>query len=139
MVTKSTSNWKPLPLTTVELQKQGSRLLGLSSSQILEIAERLYTKGFVSYPRTETNKFDSEINLLAIVEKQATDQTWGHYAASLLQGKFKNPRGGNRSDHAHPPIHPVNHVAAHALQKDEHKVYEYIVRRFLAYVVQRMP
>ena len=47
---KPTSKWRPLPLTTVELQKQGARYLGLSSKKIMDIAEALYTSGYISYP-----------------------------------------------------------------------------------------
>lgn len=34
---KETKKWKPLPLTTVELQKAGSRLLKLSPKKILDV------------------------------------------------------------------------------------------------------
>ncbi len=48
----------------------------------------------------------------------------------MLDGKFNWPRKGPHNDHAHPPIHPTKHVSN--LQGDDSKVYEYIVRRFLA-------
>lgn len=35
--TKPTSKWKPLPLTTVELQQSGSRLLGMTPKRVLEV------------------------------------------------------------------------------------------------------
>ena len=38
---------------------------------------------------------------------------------------------GRNNDKAHPPIHPVNYVAPHALRQDEARVYEFITRRFL--------
>lgn len=47
---------------------------------MLKIAESLYTKGFISYPRTETDQFDSAINLRVIIEKVQVDHTWGDYA-----------------------------------------------------------
>jgi len=43
-----------------------------------------------------------------------------------------NPRQGKKSDQAHPPIHPTKHTSA--LNGNERKVYEFIVRRFLACV-----
>ena len=43
------------------------------------------------------------------------------------------PRNGSHDDKAHPAIHPVNYVAIDSLTSaDEKKVYEYVVRRFLA-------
>jgi DNA topoisomerase-3 len=72
------------------------------------------------------------MNLRALVEKQVTDQTWGNYAQNLLNGAFKSPRNGPHNDKAHPPIHPVAHVAATTLAFEDRKVYEFVVRRFLA-------
>jgi DNA topoisomerase III len=52
--------------------------------------------------------------------------------SSLLNGRFRQPRNGPHNDQAHPPIHPVNHVAAATLAVEDRKVYEFVVRRFLA-------
>ncbi|DAA73507.1 TPA_exp: DNA topoisomerase [Trichophyton benhamiae CBS 112371] len=54
--TSPASKWKPLPLTTLELQKCGSRFLGMDSQKVLQLAEKLYQKGWISYPRTETDQ-----------------------------------------------------------------------------------
>lgn len=37
MQRRPTSKWKPLPLTTVELQKQGSKYLHMNSSQVMKV------------------------------------------------------------------------------------------------------
>ncbi|GLB14070.1 DNA topoisomerase [Aspergillus tubingensis] len=129
---KPTSKWRPLPLTTVDLQMMGSRYLRMDSQTIMKVAEALYTKGFISYPRTETDQFDKGIDLKKLVEKQLPDGNWGQYARHLLDGAFKTPRSGRHNDQAHPPIHPVCWVAPTALTADEKKVYEFVVRRFLA-------
>ncbi|KAI4287601.1 MAG: hypothetical protein L6R35_003142 [Caloplaca aegaea] len=129
---KPTSKWRPLPLTTVELQKLGSRFLRMDSQRVMKIAESLYNKGWISYPRTETDQFDRGMNLRAIVEKQTQDNAWGPYARELLNGAFRQPRGGRNNDQAHPPIHPVNYVAPDTLEGDDRSVYEFVVRRFLA-------
>jgi DNA topoisomerase-3 len=36
----------------------------------MDAAEKLYTKGFISYPRTETNRFPSTMNLKTLLESQ---------------------------------------------------------------------
>jgi DNA topoisomerase III len=74
------SKWKPLPLTTVELQKMGSRFLRMDSQRVMQIAEQLYTKGWISYPRTETDQFDRDMDLRTIIQKQAQDDMWGPFA-----------------------------------------------------------
>jgi len=45
-----------------------------------KIAEGLYTKGYISYPRTETDQFDKGIDLKKLIEKQVPDPAWGEYA-----------------------------------------------------------
>ena len=129
---RPTSKWRPLPLTTVELQIQGSRFLRMDSKKVMKIAEQLYQRGWISYPRTETDQFSKDFNLHALIEKQRQDGHWGSYAQRLLDGAFKQPRQGKSNDQAHPPIHPVNYVAPGGLSDDERRVYEFVVRRFLA-------
>ena len=41
-----------------------------------------------------------------------------------------NPRQGRKSDQAHPPIHPTKYSSS--LNGNEKKVYDFIVRHFLA-------
>lgn len=141
VVNKPTSKWRPLPLTTVELQKLGATFFGLSSKRIMEIAESLYNKGYISYPRTETDQFDSAMDLHALVRKQYMSPEWGEYAKGLLGENsgppstcsFTTPRKGRNNDKAHPPIHPVIFVARSALESNDHyEVYKFITRRFLA-------
>lgn len=129
---KPTSKWRPLPLTTVELQKMASRFLRMNSQQAMSIAENLYNKGFISYPRTETDRFDKGMNLRALVEKQTPDNRWGAFAQNLVNGAFRQPREGRHDDKAHPPIHPIAYCAPTALNAEEGRVYEFITRRFLA-------
>jgi DNA topoisomerase-3 len=132
MAKKPTKKWKPLPLTTVELQKNGSRFLRMTSQEVMKVAEDLYTKGWISYPRTETDQFDKGMDLRALVARQTQDNAWGPFAQQLMNGGFKQPREGRNNDKAHPPIHPVNYVASTQLNPNEKRVYEFVVRRFLA-------
>ncbi|TFK44130.1 prokaryotic type I DNA topoisomerase [Crucibulum laeve] len=127
---KSTRKWKPLPLTTVELQKAGSRLLGLAPKKVLDVAEKLYQQGFVSYPRTETDQYDPQFDFMTLIHKQTVDPAWGGFATGLEQGNFNTPRKGKNNDKAHPPIHPTAHAGN--LAGEEKRVYEFITRRFLA-------
>ncbi|KAF9505306.1 hypothetical protein BS47DRAFT_560153 [Hydnum rufescens UP504] len=128
---KSTKKFKPYPLTTVELQKAASRILRLTPKKVLDIAEGLYQKGFLSYPRTETDQFDDDFDFKTLIDKQTADPAWGPFATSLLNndGAFQKPRKGKKNDKAHPPIHPTAHAAN--LAGDDKKVYEFITRRFL--------
>lgn len=104
----------------------------MTGQQAMTIAEGLYNKGFLSYPRTETDRFDKGMNLKALVQKQTTDQNWGQFAQGLVNGGFQQPREGKHDDKAHPPIHPISYASPSVLNHDEKRLYEYVVRRFLA-------
>ncbi|KOC68743.1 DNA topoisomerase 3-alpha [Habropoda laboriosa] len=129
VLSKPKSKWRPLPLDTVELEKQGSRKLHLSAKETMRIAEKLYSQGLISYPRTETNIFPKELNLTPLVNQQVDNPAWGNFAQQLLE-KGLNARAGKKSDEAHPPIHPTKYT--NNLQGGEAKVYEFVVRHFLA-------
>lgn len=99
----------------------------------MDAAEKLYTKGFISYPRTETNRFPSTMNLKTLLESQKQHPLWGEYARNLIDYNYDHPRGGNKDDKAHPPIHPVKAMNKEEAQTNtEWVVYELITRHFLA-------
>jgi DNA topoisomerase-3 len=129
---KPTKKWKPLPLTTVEMQKMATRFLRMTGQQAMTVAEKLYNKGFISYPRTETDRFDKGMNLRALVQKQTQDNRWGPFAQNLVDGAFQQPRQGRHDDKAHPPIHPITYAAPTVLDDSEKRIYELVTRRFLA-------
>lgn len=105
---KPKSKYRPIPMDTIALEKLGSRWLKLSAKQTMTIAEKLYSQGFISYPRTETNIFSKDINLRQLVEIQGPHPVWGDFANRVLEWST-NPRAGKKSDQAHPPIHPTKY------------------------------
>lgn len=64
VVNKPKNKWRPTPLDTIELEKLGSKKLKITAKQTMTIAEKLYQQGFISYPRTETNIFSPDVNLV---------------------------------------------------------------------------
>lgn len=127
---KPKSKWRPQALDTVELEKLASRKLRINAKETMRIAEKLYTQGYISYPRTETNIFPKDLNLVTLVEQQTQDPHWGAFAQNILERGGPTPRNGNKSDQAHPPIHPTKYTSS--LQGDDRRLYEFIVRHFLA-------
>lgn len=65
---------------------------------------------YISYPRTETNIFPKDLDLAALVEQQIPDPRWGAFARNILERGGPTPRNGNKSDQAHPPIHPTKYT-----------------------------
>ena len=122
-----------------------SRKFHISSAQTLEIAEKLYQQGLfpsvlasasisfafriISYPRTETSKYNESMDLRGLVQEQVASPHWGGFASQIL-ARGPSPRNGNQSDEAHPPIHPTKYVSN--LDGLSWKVYEVVVRSFLA-------
>ena len=74
---------RPMPLNTIDLQKLASKKLHFSASKTMEAAEKLYNKGLISYPRTETNFFASTIDLGAIIKGLTVKSKWSAYARKL--------------------------------------------------------
>ncbi|XP_068606461.1 DNA topoisomerase 3-alpha [Brachionichthys hirsutus] len=135
VTSKPKSKWRPLPLDTVEMEKLASRKLRINAKETMKIAEKLYTQGYISYPRTETNIYPPDLALAPLVEQQTPSPVWGAFAQRVLdQAGGPNPRQGKKSDQAHPPIHPTKHSST--LQGNEGRLYEFIVRHFLACVSQ---
>ncbi|KAL5961638.1 DNA topoisomerase 3-alpha [Taenia solium] len=129
---KPKSKWRPLPMDTVEMEKLASRKLRINAKETMRLAESLYTKGYISYPRTETNSFPKDLDLKPLVEAQIQDSRWsgaGNFAQKYLALGLR-PRNGRKSDQAHPPIHPLK--AGTNLQGNEARLYELITRHFLA-------
>ncbi|XP_010320982.2 DNA topoisomerase 3-alpha isoform X1 [Solanum lycopersicum] len=132
--------YPPHPLSTIELEKRASRYFRMSSEQTMKVAEDLYQNGFISYPRTETDCFSDKTDLRTMVQEQEGHPVWGTYAQRLLDpqsGLWRNPSGGGHDDKAHPPIHPTKFSAGETRwSQDHHRVYELVVRHFLACVSQ---
>jgi DNA topoisomerase IA len=130
--------YRPIPLNTVEMQKLVSRKLKISSHVTMDVAEKLYQKGYISYPRTETQKYaNSQIPYLKRILNdlgRGTGYEWCDYAKKISEEKFFRPRDGKLDDKSHPPIHPVKFVESESLTPIEKKIYELIVIYFLATV-----
>jgi DNA topoisomerase-3 len=127
------TRWRPIALDTVEFEKLAVRKLKMSARDALAAANRLYTSGYISYPRTETNIFPKNIQLGPLVECQGNSGDWGQFAVGIMRNGGPEPKNGRKSDEAHPPIHPLKFATKENLLRDW-KVYELIVRHFLACV-----
>ena len=120
----------PAPFNTTGLMSAASGA-GLTPARAMRAAESLYLDGLISYPRTDNTIYPPSIDLRGSLEALAG---WQPVAAtaSRLAGEAKlTPSRGKKRDTAHPPIYPVG-VPKGALSGDQAKVYDLVVRRFLA-------
>src|SRR5699024_6484310 len=63
LTSRRKSKFRPYAMDTVTFERLASSKLRINAKRAMQIAEKLYTSGFISYPRTETNKFPPEIKL----------------------------------------------------------------------------
>ena len=125
----------PIPLNTIEFESRVSKFLNIRSKTALDIAERLYQHGYISYPRTETEVYGPTINLREIVQMLSKNASYNKYAENLILKGFK-PTIGKKDDKAHPPIHPTRIASEQAItgkfSRNAWKIYDFIARHFLA-------
>ncbi len=74
------------------MEKLASRKLRISAKETMKIAEKLYTQGFISYPRTETNIFPKDLNLVDLIQNQTQDNRWGGKFSSLMASMIQVTR-----------------------------------------------
>jgi DNA topoisomerase IA len=79
---------KLAPKKILDVRSQKTRKTMSSEVTHLQIAEKLYQQGFLSYPRTETDKFDPQFNFMSLIEKQMADPAWGGFAREYVYCPF---------------------------------------------------
>lgn len=125
----------PIPFNLTKLQTEAYRFFGYAPNKTLNIAEELYRKGFISYPRTSSQKLPAKIGYRKILKALTNLGQYEHLAGELLGREDLHPREGKKSDPAHVAIYPT-HEPPKPLKKKltsrQKKVYDLIVRRFLA-------
>lgn len=122
------TKYRPLPLRTVELQKTCASYFKMSGHKVMDVAEALYNKGYISYPRTETDVFAKDFDFRGTLGRIGGDGQVGEYARRLVNG-FRQPRSGKNNDMAHSPIYPLKEGGG--LSGHDRNVYEFVCRRFL--------
>lgn len=119
----------PTPFDLTTLQTEAYRTIGSSPKQTLSIAQELYLAGLISYPRTSSQKLPESLGFKKIMGMLAKQPLYRDLANQLLLGKLK-PNEGTKNDPAHPAIYPTGEIKA--LDGRKKKVYDLIVRRFMA-------
>jgi DNA topoisomerase-1 len=123
----------PTPFDTTTLQTEAYKCFGFSPTQTLSIAESLYTSGYISYPRTSSQKLPEKIGYKAILSALKKIPGFARDVQELLSKKQLKPREGTKEDPAHPAIYPTAQVPdISKLSQQERKLYDLIVRRFIA-------
>ncbi|MGI8911552.1 MAG: DNA topoisomerase I [Rubrobacteraceae bacterium] len=128
---KSATRPPPAPFNTTSFLTAAANL-GINPSRAARLAEDLYTDGYVSYPRTDNTVYPVSLDMREILGYLKGVEGVGQYAEKLLNGGKLSPTRGKKQTTDHPPIYPTGRASKKALRDDQWKIYQLIVRRFLA-------
>ena len=110
--------------------KVASKTFGMSAHDTMKVAEHLYLRGYITYPRTESTTFSNNFNFKEVLSQHQSHPDWGQYVSDLLSYGINKPKKGvDQGDH--PPITPVKSASRSQLGDREWKLYNFITRTFL--------
>ncbi len=121
--------YPPFDLTSMQLE--ASRVFGIDPSRTLAIAQALYERSYISYPRTTSQKLPYTLNLPRVIKALSAVDKYKEHADRLIKENRYKPAEGLKEDEAHPAIYPTGELAK-KLSAEEEKIYDLVVRRFLA-------
>jgi DNA topoisomerase-1 len=116
----------PAPFTTSTLQQEASRKLGFSITQTMQLAQKLYEEGYITYMRTDSVNL-SETAIAAAEEA----------IKELFGNKYSSPRNyttkSSSAQEAHEAIRPTNFKQATiSAESRMQKLYSLIWKRAVA-------
>ncbi len=121
----------PYPFDLTTLQSEAYNLFKITPKETLDIAQSLYLAGVTSYPRTSSQQLDPKLGFRKILNDLARQASYTELSKTLLAYPELKPNNGKKTDPAHPAIFPTG-VSPDKLAAREQKMYDLIVRRFLA-------
>ncbi|MGK0420568.1 MAG: DNA topoisomerase-1 [Polaribacter sp.] len=114
------------PFTTSTLQQEASRKLGFPVGKTMQVAQRLYEAGLITYMRTDS------LNLSVDARNAAEEEITNYYGAEYSKQRvFKTKSKG--AQEAHEAIRPTS-MKMHAIdtEYDQTRLYDLIWKRTLA-------
>ena len=120
----------PAPFNTTAFLSAAASI-GISPARAMRLAESLYMDGLISYPRVDNTVYPATLDFRGIL-KTLTKTEFGSLSQELLAKSQLKPTRGKKEATDHPPIHPTGAASASALEPAMYKIYELVVRRFMA-------
>ncbi len=113
------------PFTTSTLQQEASRKLGYSVSKTMQIAQRLYESGLITYMRTDA------VNLSEQALKNIQEEILHSFGDKYYQKRNYKNKNENAQE-AHEAIRPTNMADKVAENPEWQKLYNLIWKRTMA-------
>jgi DNA topoisomerase-1 len=110
------------PFTTSTLQQTASSRLGYSPSRTMQIAQKLYEAGHITYMRTDSTNLSkqAQIQILSFIDKKYGTK---YAEARIFKTKSKN------AQEAHEAIRPTHIDKMHAGTSEQERLYQLIWER----------
>ena len=115
----------PAPFDLTTLQTEAYKFHGITPSNTLKTAQKLYLAGLISYPRTSSQKIPEDMKPNEILDKLKKK-----FPKLTQHTTRKKPIEGNKSDPAHPAIIPTGNY--NKLEGYDGKIYNLIMKRFIS-------
>ncbi|MGI9192797.1 MAG: type I DNA topoisomerase [Chitinophagaceae bacterium] len=113
------------PFTTSTLQQEASRKLGFSVSRTMQVAQRLYESGHITYMRTDA------VNLSDTALANIRDAVNQQYGPQYHQQRvFKNKN--ENAQEAHEAIRPTDMMVREVFDFEQQRLYDLIWKRTMA-------
>jgi DNA topoisomerase I len=114
------------PFTTSTLQQEASRRLGFSVAQTMQLAQRLYEAGKITYMRTDS------LNLSQEAVAKAAEAIQSQFGANYVQTRQYKTKNQSAQE-AHEAIRPTDFgVETAGAERGEKALYEMIWKRSIA-------
>src|SRR3990167_5668371 len=129
---KETRRTPPPPYTTSTLQQDAARRMGLSGKRTMQLAQKLYEEGYITYHRTDS------VSMAEAARKQMADYVKKEFGEKYLSTKPRYYKATQKNaQEAHEAIRPtkasIQHEAVSAeLGPQFGRLYELIWRRAIA-------
>ena len=128
---KRRSVFAPAPFNTTSLMAAAAAE-GIAPARTMRIAESLYMRGFISYPRVDNTVYPASLDLHECVRELAANPAYAETCRALLARPKLVPTRGKQQTTDHPPIYPTACATPETLSAQDWKIYNLIARRFLA-------
>ncbi len=129
---RTTNVAPPIPFDLGSLQSEAYGIFGYTPRRTSDIAERLYLRALISYPRTSSQKLPPAINYKSILTGLNQEPAYQNLTSELLEKNELKPREGAKEDPAHPAVYPTGNRPERGLDESEGRIWNLVVRRFMA-------
>jgi DNA topoisomerase-1 len=125
----------PTPLNTSKALVLLTRRLKISANAAMNAMNALYLNKIISYPRTDSDKYQASFNHTQYLDKFKFHLNYGTYTLKLLTKKRVKPTIGKVNAGDHPPITPLESLEQNSSKFENNvqkRVYDLLARHYLA-------